>query len=239
MKASILSHSILEKIPSASGIEFYEGHFYIIGDNCSWLFVLNTDFEIVGVKEIFDPPKLKNEVIPKKKKPDLEALTMITVGNENKLLVFGSGSKSPERDKAYLINPINLQEKAEEYVLTLLYDQLRNEALVAQGFKLNIEGAAATGEKLFLFQRGNISGNNAMIVYELEEFTDFIFEKANSFPIPTINNFDLPVHEGLLAGFSGAAYLEEVNKILFTATVEDTKNEIDDGCNAGKLCGAH
>ena len=46
MKITIESRKLLEQIPSASGIEFMDNKFWIVGDNSPWLFELNQDFYI-------------------------------------------------------------------------------------------------------------------------------------------------------------------------------------------------
>ena len=237
MKATVLSHRVLENIPSASGIEFLNDQFYIISDNSVWLYILNIDFDIVDVKQIFPEPELKNGIIPKKNKPDFEALTLINTENGIRLFVVGSGSKSPERDKAFLMNTESLNEDPEELSLTGVYDYLRILPEVAQGHKLNIEGVAASESKIFLLQRGNISENNALIIYDKIAFLNYLKNKTTLKPTPEIKNFTLPTRKEILSGFSGASYIAEREFILFTATVEDTENEIDDGPALGNFIG--
>jgi len=237
MKATVLSHRVLENIPSASGIEFLNDQFYIISDNSVWLYILNSDFEIVNLKQIFPEPELKNGVIPKKNKPDFEALTIINTDNGIRLFVLGSGSKSPERDKAFLFNTETLNEDPEELSLTDLYDYLRKLPEVAEGYKLNIEGVAASEDKIFLLQRGNISENNALITYDKLSFLNYLQNKTTLKPNPEIKNFTLPTKKKILSGFSGASYVAEREFILFTATIEDTENEIEDGPTLGNFIG--
>ena len=150
---------------------------------------------------------------------------------------MGSGSKSPERDKAFLMNTESLNEDPEELSLTGVYDYLRILPEVAQGHKLNIEGIAASESKIFLLQRGNISENNALIIYDKIAFLNYLKNKTTLKPTPEIKNFTLPTRKEILSGFSGASYIAEREFILFTATVEDTENEIDDGPALGNFIG--
>lgn len=57
------------------------------------------------------------------------------------------------------------------------------------------------------------------------------------FPEVGITQFILPKIGGLEAGFSGAATLKKEEKIIFTASVENTDNSYDDGEILGSIIG--
>jgi hypothetical protein len=237
MKAHVTQRFSLEGIPSASGVELLDKKFYIISDNSPWLCVLNKKWELIAERLVFPKAELQNGVIPKKKKPDFEALTALSYHHETYLFVLGSGSKSPERDRGFLINPLNLIAEPEEVSLIELYDFLRSLPEVSEGFNLNIEAAAANEHKIFLFQRGNISGNNVMISYKIPELLHYLQKKGTKKPLPVIKKFKLPILENLQSGFSGATLIPEKESILFSASVENTANEIDDGKILGSYLG--
>ena len=237
MQATIIQKRTLPSIPSASGIEYLNGTFYIISDNTAWLYLLDKNFEETARYPLALKIEPENSVIPKKKKPDFEALTLINTPAGTRLLVLGSGSESPERDKALLLNPDDPAASPDPFLLTPFYDFLRSLPEVAEGFRLNIEAAAATSDRLLLFQRGNISGNNVMLNYKLKEVLQFLQVKNAPLPLPKIRKFRLPVLKNLLSGFSGAAWLPEKEAVLFTASVEDTHNEVDDGISLGSYVG--
>ncbi|MBC8111733.1 MAG: hypothetical protein H7Y04_11795 [Verrucomicrobia bacterium] len=236
MQAFVSQQILLKDIPSASGIECLQEKLYIIGDNTAYMFVLDTHKNFIARKRILPFTASAENVIPKKQKPDFEALTALSSPYLNQLLVLGSGSQSPERDKAFLIDTENLFEEVKTYSLTGIYDFLRSLPEVAEGYRLNIEAATVAGDKIYLFQRGNISGNNVMIRYKIPDFLDFMTGKSTKQPMPSIFAFNLPEMAGLRAGFSGACTLDE-HTILFTASVEDTADEIEDGATLGSFVG--
>src|SRR4051812_48751602 len=104
MKLTLLSRQILHNIPSASGIEIINNSIYVIGDNSPWLFILDDKYQLKGKWQIAPTENLTEGKIPKPLKPDFEAMTGITWNSEKGLLIFGSGSKSPERDVLVWVN---------------------------------------------------------------------------------------------------------------------------------------
>jgi hypothetical protein len=184
---------------------------------------------------LFASPELINGRIPKISKPDFEALTYLYNGGNEQLLAIGSGSKSPERDNGYLID---LQNNIAQYVtLTNVYNQLRQLPEVIGEGKLNIEGLAANPEQILFVQRGNISGNNVLISYPAEALYHNLTGKSDYLPVPLVQSFRLSSLSGIQSGFSGITFIPGTSKILFTASVENTTNEIDDGEILGSYIG--
>ena len=105
MKLELLNWQELEHIPSASGIELINDLLYIIGDNSAFLYVLDSSYSIIDKIQIASTANTLDGIIPKSLKPDYEAMVSARLGKEIVLLVFGSGSKSPERDVLAIINP--------------------------------------------------------------------------------------------------------------------------------------
>ena len=102
--------------------------------------------------------------------------------------------------------------------------------------KLNIEAAAASNSTLYLFHRGNISGKNLVFSFPLNDFADYVLTESDCIPAYTVSSCILPSINGIASGFSGASMLDEKH-ILFSASVEDTENEIDDGMVLGSFIG--
>lgn len=229
MNCTIIKRVVLKDIPSASGIEKYRDHFFIIGDNSPWYFETNENFEVLERYPI-SPLPFTDSIIPKKKKRDLEAMTLFSNESDTSLLIFGSGSKYPLR---YYGKIIDLKTKqGVEYDFTEFYKELMDEAKLNED-ELNIEAAAVLNDKLYLFNRGV----NKIISIKLTSFLKYIDgerEKLNMkvFPI------DLPEINGIAAGFSGAAPDEKNNRIIFTASVENTSNTYDDGAVLGSFIGS-
>lgn len=217
----------LENVPSGSGIAKSGDAYYVIGDDSPFLFTLNEEFEVISKTRLLDSDELLGKRIIKCEKPDFETLEMI---NENELVVFGSGSKSPQRD---VFVRILLKDSVivESYVITDFYDRLRNLPLL-QDSELNIEATAFRDNHIFLFNRKK----NLIIKFEYSDLLSYIKGEA-AFPKPEIKEYFLPTINGIEAGFSGATALKAELKIIFTAAVEDTDNAYDDGEILGSFIG--
>lgn len=235
MQLKLLNRTILNGIPSASGIEIYKNKIYIIGDDAGWLFILDKNYELLEKIPLLKKKKLSNKPIPKKHKPDLEAMTFIKYGGENILLIFGSGSKPTKREKLFMVYP-ERKHKVEQYSLADLYVDLVGKKI--QTSTLNIEAAAANTSSVYLMHRGNISKKNIVFEYSLKEFIGFILKEKKKAPQSAFRVCRLPQINAIPAGFSGASMLDD-KRILFSASVEDTANEIDDGEVLGSFIGIH
>jgi len=223
----ILSVQILKEIPSASGIAKFKENFYVIGDDSPYLFKIDKHFDLISKNLIYSCGKLQGDTIPKIDKPDFEAMELIS---ETEILVFGSGSKSSERDVCVLVD-IEKEVKYKKYDISLFYEHIRRME-VMDGYELDIEGLAMYGELLYLFNRGR----NIIFCFP---YTDFIsYCKAESdFPIPKVSIYSLPKINGLQAGFSGATIYGQKPYLIFTASVEDAPNAYDDGPILGSFIG--
>jgi hypothetical protein len=234
MQLKLLSRKVLQDIPSASGIELFNNRYYIIGDDSSWLHILDQNFNALENIALLKKEKLSNTAIEKKHKPDFESMTFANIEGEEVLFIFGSGSKPKKRDKLVAIFPAK-QHKAQRFSLEELYNVLRKNT-IGKNHKLNIEAAAADNEKLYLFHRGNISGRNTVFAFPLSSFAAYVLNDNAELPSYTVAEYALPVLDTIASGFSGASMLDK-NRILFSASVENTANEIDDGSVLGSYIG--
>ncbi|MEO6167055.1 MAG: hypothetical protein ABIO46_07575 [Chitinophagales bacterium] len=233
MKAEIVDKILLPEIPSASGIELAGDQIFIIGDDSQYLFLLNRNFQTINKIPLFDAKTNNEGKISKAEKPDLEALTIIVHQDETYLLALGSGSVRELRDVAYLIS-------LKDYSVTKIslldfYDHLRETFNSLQAGTLNIEGALLYNQRIYLFHRGNITGKNIMVSIELDHLLRFT-EIADTTSI-LLQEVALPTLNELHAGFSGACLIPGTSQALFTASVENTPNAIDDGPSAGSYVG--
>lgn len=238
MRAQITHRLTLDGILSASALERIGTFWYIAGDDASELYRLDDAFRLVGTTPLVQAPASGSPRTTKAAKLDLEAMTAVAWRGRNELLAFGSGSKTPERDFCFRtdITDPGVPRLMTQASLTALYDVLRAAPEFVSTQKLNLEAAAATGDELYLFQRGNISGNNALAAYDLAAFMQFLAGQTNVPPPPRIARFTLPALQNRNSGFSAATLLNDA-QILFAATVEDTDNEIDDGATLGSFIG--
>lgn len=208
-----------EKIPSGSGIIKSSDIYYIVGDDSPFLFALNSDFKTISKTPLLGTVSFSDKRIIKSEKPDFEALELI---KKNEIVVFGSGSKSPQRDvfmRILLKDPLVI----EKYDISDFYSKLRNLPIFKDA-ELNIEATAFRNNQLFLFNRKK----NLVIRFEYKDILACL-RGETAFPKPEIRQFFLPKINGIEAGFSGATALMGEPKIIFTASVENTDNAYDDG----------
>ncbi len=210
-------------IGSASGLVHKENSLFLISDNSSILYEYDIQSEKLDTYPLLennaDVSKQKN--IPKKIKPDFES---IAVFGED-CYIFGSGS-TENRNKMIHFDT-NKKEKIAETDLTDLY-------LVMQSFgnikpdEFNIEGAIYTGEKWFLFNRGNSeSRKNGIFTIGGNNLTDDFSVLYNSYKLPAI--------KGIPSSFTDAVQVRD--KIYFLATVENTGSTYEDGIVYGSFIG--
>lgn len=223
----LLSWQLLENVPSASGIVKFKDDFYVIGDDSPYLFHIDKNFNLLSKSLIYPSEKLQGSSIPKINKPDFEAMEMVSA---TEILVFGSGSKSPERDVCVFVE---LGEKTtyKTYDISLFYGHLRNMEKM-QGYELDIEALDFDDGLFYLFNRGR----NIIFTFSYNDFMSYCNTGTN-FPIPTIKLYALPKINGLEGGFSGATIFKDKNLIIFTAAVEDAPNAYDDGDILGSFIG--
>jgi hypothetical protein len=223
MKFSILSREILEGVPSASGLEYYQGRLFVVGDDSPWLFELDNDLTVKARYQIHDLPEGQTDTIPKIQKPDFEATCIVA----DEIWVFGSGSKPATRDTLVRVNLKTTGIR--KYSLTAFYDGLCSFAKISRA-ELNLEGAASDGHILYLLNRGE----NLLFQLKIEDFLQSLAEQT----LPTIkfHHFILPEINGQPAGFSGASLLNK-DLMYFVASAENTQNWIDDGEILGSAIG--
>jgi Family of unknown function (DUF6929) len=144
------------RISAASGVARRGDFVYVIGDDELGLGVFRLSKEGPGALRRV----LRGELSPdhderKQEKPDLEALTLLppfTGRPFGSLLGLGSGSNR-RRERGFiwgLAADGSLEGKPIELDLSPLYERLRESAP-----ELNVEGASALGNRLWLFHRGN------------------------------------------------------------------------------------
>ncbi|MCB0547654.1 MAG: hypothetical protein KDD19_08695 [Phaeodactylibacter sp.] len=229
LEVSVLNRQVLKDVKSASGLEVLDRTLYVIGDNSPWLYKIDNTYKIEDRQPLVPVEGLADGVIPKENKPDFEAMAMVQRKEGKEFFIFGSGSKSPQRDKLIKLG----LEKGEvkTYSLEAFYHKLK-EAAKLDNESLNIEGAIIKDGKLFLFNRGE----NLILKYQLDDLEGFLAGQQDC-PAPEVFLIDLPDIKGIKAGFSGASLVPGEDKALFTASVEDTEDWIKDGEVLGSFVG--
>ncbi|WP_194776371.1 DUF6929 family protein [Pararhodonellum marinum] len=222
-----LSHAtVLENIPSASGVCKIEDRWFVIGDDSPYLFELDSGLSIIGQISIFPLEDLVESSIPKALKPDFEAMESVN----GEIWIFGSGSKSPERDIMVKVNP-NQPIQVNTYSMLDFYAHLKSFEEM-KGAELNLEAFTVYKKDFYLLNRAN----NLIFRFNGQAFYDYLSGKGK---IPHIDIFKcvMPKINGIAAGFSGATFIYEDPFLIFTASVEDTPNAYDDGEVLGSFIG--
>lgn len=228
MTVTIKHRQELKNIPSASGIVVVNEDWYVIGDNAPLLYRLDQNFAVVETRLLIEGNT--DSIIPKISKPDFEAMTTIGNGDATELLIFGSGSKTPERDKLVMIS-LKKDGLIKTFDLKAVYDAIRNSGTITIE-TLNIEAATTIDDRLFLFNRET----NLVLEYSLKDFMYFL-EHQSALPTFQMYQLQLPQLEGLQAKVSGATTIPSTNQLLITASVEDSPNTYDDGDVLGSYVG--
>jgi len=239
MKISIVRKARLEEIASASGVEVVDGIIYILSDDSSCLYKIKHDLTLLEKIFLFSSSTENPEKIAKPDKADLECMGHLSINGFKHLLLMGSGSKSPQRDKGFLIKlPTNYNKKhlVWEIQLDKLYNLLRSNDDITNNREINLEGLAFGIDQVYLLNRGNPSGSrNAVLSFDKIEFIEYIQGHTEGVPFPSIHQIDLPELSGVPTGFSGADFFD--NQFWFTCSAEETSNAYDDGEIKGSMIG--
>ena len=218
MQISLLRNKTID-YPSGSALEFYNNTLYVVGDDVNYILCLDENWNESNQLKLFEYNGVR---IPKPEKPDLECATIIN----DMLYVVGSGSKSPQRDVAFLINLSD--NKIKKISTAAFYSIFRDRNLIVE---MNIEGFTDCKDKLLFFNRGNTQAQNQLIITDQKILKKQFPDKFKVMPIKigTLNNIAL--------GISGACYDEKNDILLLTASAEDTNNAYDDGEIIGSAIG--
>lgn len=226
-------------ISAASGLVCVGSTFYVIADDELHLGVFSAITPGPGrLIRLFDGVLPDDKVERKRRKPDLEALTVVPPFLKfphGALLAFGSGSRPNRRRGALLGLDANgsVCSAPQELDLSPILGPL--DSAFAE---LNIEGAVVVDEELCLFQRGNKrQADNAIIRYPLSLVIDSL-QKGNTDIIEpyAINRINLGSIEGIPFCFTDATALPN-GDIVFCAVAEDTEDAYRDGPCIGAAIG--
>lgn len=165
-------------------------------------------------------------------KPDLEMGATVSIGGSEAAVLFGSGS-TPARMRAVWVTTAHAVHSAD---LSSLYAAAQTRLGIGAD-ALNLEGAAAVGDRVVFFQRGNGAGGvNASFAIAQRTLEAALVDGQ---PIAASALFDVRRHDlgtldGCALGFSDAAPLPD-GRILVVAAAEASPNTYDDGAVAGSV----
>lgn len=201
--------------PSGSGMAFQDTTIYIMGDDASYLLVMDTQFNRIDSILLFDAMTGR---IPKEKKADIEAIGIRNPAKAGELVLTGSGSVSPFRDSCFIVNRNTRQ--VSRHSLDIIYRRLRAAGLP----QLNIEGAVSIAGNFLLSNRGNKRfPRNQLVILA----ADFWLQQ----PVTDIKLIRIGVNTdtSFFNGISGMDYSYRSDRLYLSVSTENTYNTYDDG----------
>ena len=226
---SINKSIIIDAVSSGSGLAYFNNAAYLVGDDASYIAVMpNVDSN--AFTRVLLNSNASTGRVAKAIKHDLEAAIIGTIGNSPYLFAFGSGSLSPYRDTMYAID-IKNNIVGFKCSLLPLYKAIKTKAGL-NDHQFNIEGAALAGERLVLFNRGK----NMAIIITWTDFVRYIQNLSGDIPQFKLQQIALPVVNNFSIGISGACAINK-NELLFTASLEETQDNVADGVIKGSYIG--
>ncbi len=218
---------------SASGITISNRTTCMVGDDIPWILFFDDNQTIFDTLSLTSADSLNNGRLPHYLKPDYEAMEITEVSGHREIIVISSGSDKITRDTAIIVNPDTRQIIKKN--IRPLMEAVKIKAGFPEGREINIEGIAVSDKNVYLLHRGNLSGN---IIIEIPALSFIKYIKSNS-KIPKFRtfSFNLPAHNNVVSGFSGATMLPDKSAILFTASMEDMADEKSDGDVLGSYVG--
>ena len=211
MKIKLLDFKETTDYPSGSGLEYFNKHVYLAGDDTSDILIMDKKWRETGRIKIFEGDDAR---LPKHLKSDLEATTSMLIDAVPHLLILGSGTREGHRNKAL---QINLETNHfNEYNIEAFYHRLKDEGLK----DLNIESAAVVEDLLVLGNRGSRKKDSNQVVITTPHF----YENPETAEIRII-----PLElEDEDAELSGLTYSEKNDMLLFTASTENKDSESEE-----------
>lgn len=173
----------------------------------------------------------------KKHKLDLEACCTIRMRGREIVLAIGSGSL-PARERIVLIEA---GRPPRIVGASALYAALRARTELS-GSELNLEGAAVSGDRVVLFQRGNgaprgdLMPTDATCELAIEGLVAWLEDPALPIPaIEAVTRWELGTVRGVRLTFTDAC--ARSGGITFLAAAEASPNAVDDGEVVGVAIG--
>lgn len=202
----------LDNYPSASGIEYFNNLYYVIGDDANNLLILDSSLNPTDSINLYSYTEKR---IPKLVKADLEA---ITITKDNKLLIVGSGSLSPTRNVAWLIDPVSKQK--DSIRLDTFYQRVKANRID----EINIEGMCTIPGSIILSNRGSKGYPKNHLILTSDKFWKDQTNASISVILAGANS-----DSSLFNGISGITYASKSDRLILTVSTEDTRNNMDDG----------
>ncbi len=226
-------------VRAASAIARWGEQLMVVQDDANWLASIDARGQVhpialprgEGDVRLFDDTRGN-----KHHKLDLEACTVVSVGERQVFLAFGSGSTA-EREQVVM-----LDEQGQRMVTAhALYRSLRKRADFS-GSELNLEGAVAIGDEVVLFNRGNGARTelrgpmNATCRIGAEALVQYLDDVSRPSPaVERVCAYELGVVDGTRLTFTDAARFGD--RLVYVAAAEASPDAVQDGPVAGVAIG--
>jgi hypothetical protein len=207
---------LLPDFPSGSAICYYDGKFYLVGDDARNVAVLDREYREAGAIPLFEHPEKR---IPKAQKTDFETAVIVDAEQQAHLLAIGSASRR-EREHVMLVPLQQPGSHAAKFDTGVFTGRLRGAGIK----EVNIEGGALAGDKLILANRGNNTYRENHLIITGKDY----WLHQDDAPLSVLP-LTLPsdIHDFL--GISELCYDPSSDTLLFTLSSEATANAYDDG----------
>jgi hypothetical protein len=213
----------LKDFPSGSSINYYDGKFYLVGDDATNLLILDKEYQQLDSIRLFDYPEKR---IPKAEKADFESSTILLLNNIAHLFIIGSAST--EKRKKTLLLPLKDRHATHNLFQPFFYQDAFLQQLKTKGISaINFEGSTVIKDSLVLSNRGNIANPvNHLVIMP----TAAMNEPARAANVSlSVISLALPAQGNTFIGVSELCYLEASDLLLITLSSEATENTYDDG----------
>ena len=212
-KPKLIKKSVLNDFQSGSSLDFYDNKIFVVGDDTKDLLIINTDFEELNRVRLFESPDRR---IAKDLKADLETSTIINHNGTPSILMLGSGARD-NKSFGYIV-PFETLKVTEPFKYDVFINRLKDEHGIE---KVNIEGSASMDDDFILSNRGNKNNPDNFLIITENNF----WENQSTVKI-SLSRLLLPNKD---AGVSEIYYETDSDTLFFTASVEQTTNNYDDG----------
>ncbi|MDB5251911.1 MAG: hypothetical protein JWP27_1080 [Flaviaesturariibacter sp.] len=214
----LLKTTYFESYPSASSLDYGDGHLYMLGDDAPQVMVLDSDHQVTDSIALFEGATGR---LAKSDKPDFESTFFYQPSADRRYLITVGSFSTPRRNR---LGWIDLGTRRTEKIATV-------ELQVPGIEELNIEGAALVGDQLVLSNRANNSHPTNYLVLMPVDASRIIGSAASR-----LLQIDLPTLR-TIAGISSVSYCRENDLLLFTASTENTTNAYTDGAIGNSYLG--
>jgi hypothetical protein len=227
----LIKSSLLKDFSSGSSINYYDGKFYLVGDDATNLLILDKEYKQLDSIRLFDYSEKR---IPKAEKADFESATIIFLNKIPHLFIIGSAST--EKRKKTLLLPVQNYRAGNNLFQPFFYKDAFLQQLKTKGItEINVEGSTVIKDSLILSNRGNNANRvNHLVIMPTAAMNDPAVQTKVPLSVIPLN---LPVSGKSFIGVSELCYIEANDMLLITLSSEATDNAYDDGAISDSYIG--